>query len=364
MDKKNLLNNQGMTLVEVMIVVTIMSMVGLGTATMMSNVNSVQRRATLKVTAAELQSNLETLLRNDRAWANSINSATNDSLLGCLRDSVTNPANYCQHGIGNSIANFEVRDSAGDVFFQSNTQTIGFNQDGETCNTYVQKPNAGNDACPFRYNLTWYALCPNGEVSCRKPQVIIVGDFEFNPANPADSRNRINEDDFNIEVRRGERVRYEPFEVEHRQVSSDPGVDGQCHNTIGTWKARPLNQEVYDDGDNVVLAGNTLTIQPGRYECEISAQSYGIGAGFNIRFQDTTNAVAYPVGGGTVQYGVATHTTGSFHLDLSAVTNFQLQQRCENNLGSDRQYNFGLPIGSYSATDYTVFSTITCVRSS
>lgn len=355
-------NSLGMSLIEVMIVMTIMSLIGLGTATLMKNMFAIQRRNNLKVVASEIKLNLEKVLKNDTAWGFTVNAGANAGTLNCLKDNIGN----CNHGA--AIGAFNVMNIDNTPYYQSIQATRGFAADGTSnCNAFVNKPAAGSDACPFRYNLRATFTCQGNPApaTCNKPQVRIEGDFIYNPNDLSDPRNRINEADYKIDFIRGARERYEPLQVVYMPTTN--AVTG-CTNT-NTWEPRPLTGETYDAGNNVTVAGNSFTLVPGTYDCKIIAQAYEAIEGFSLQLYSTTKP-PIPVGGGYSNLGTTAYSTSAVQLQLTSPTTFQLRHMCIDNPAgppSSMRGNFdmGIPLetlGTY--LNGTLLTSITCVRTS
>ena len=363
---RKIINSKGMSLVEVMVVLTIMSMIGLGTATMMKNMFSIQKRVDTKSNILQLQNNLETLLKNDDAWGASVTAAANAAKLGCLTDSV---ATTCADGF--TASDWQVFDNTGALFFRADQATRGFTIDGAPCNTFNRV--AGDDTCPLRYDLTWTALCPGTTDPCQKPQVVIVGNLVYAPLNLSDPSQRINVADYQININRGERMRYEPFEITYQVTGlvagpGSGGIPGGACNAGGTIR-RPLSTITYDVGNNVTLntGTSTFTLPAGTFECKITAQGYGANQGFSVEMRDIDNAINYPAGSAYSGPNGTAYAIGTVQLQLTNVggTRFRLQHRCGV---SNSNFDMGIPFdrqglaGDYSTP--TVYTSISCIRSS
>ena len=366
MEQKYLSSTKGMSLIEVMIVITIMSLIGLGTATLMKNMFSIQRRANIKQVVKQYQNELEALLKNDQSWAFTVNLGGNTSSLGCLRDGSAGCANAF------TDTDFQVQDTANAIFFNGNSGTDGFDFNGQRCTAWTA---AGNDACPFRYTLTWVAECPVGVNPCIKPQVVITGTLLYSPVDPSAINNRLNVADYAFTIRRGERVRYEPFELVYEHLSntdSQPNgfVDGggAClPPTTGTGRVvRPLSALSYDAGGNVTFndATDTFTLVAGTYSCKIIAQSFEATTGFSIVLRDMTNNVDYPAGSGFSGPGTTSYASGTVEIQLTAPAGFRLEHECQNSHPDEPTWDMGIPMPAYTTAPGTTFTNISCVRTS
>lgn len=374
-----------MSLIEVMIVMTIMSLIGLGTATLMKNMFSIQKRSSLKNIAEEIRNNLETVLKNDTAWGFSVN---NNASLNCLRDNVGSCAETLFNGNTTSpnagfANNINVWDANGAAWYNAAGAAIGFRADnGNVCNTYNGAGGSGNDVCPFKYTLRIYSECPGATVNCDKPQITVLGLMTFNPQDPSDPRNKLNVDDYIILFQRGERVRYEPLEIIYSENDSSGG--GDC--TANTWVPRPVSSINYDVGGNATITNGPLgqfRLQPGTYECKIIAQGYEALDGFSIRLRNITAGTNLGVVANAFSgWNSSAFATGTIQLQLASASVMQFQHFCSNdNLpspgdGSDHAYppgpcsecEMGIPVpgggGGYGGGSGAIYTTINCIRSS
>lgn len=365
--KSFLFSSRGMSLIEVMIVITIMSLIGLGTATLMKNMFSIQRRAGIKQVVGAYQQELESLLKNDQSWTFTVNDTTNTSKLGCLRDS---SATLC-----NSVAppnwsatDFRVEDTSGALFFNGNSGTAGFDYDGNACNAF--SVTSGHATCAFRYQLRWRAECPPGVNPCRKPQVVIQGTLLYAPLDASAINNRVNTADYSFLIRRGERIRNEPFEIIFEDLDGDANGGGACNP--GGRRIRPLTRVTYDAGGNVSHTPNSpnFTLLPGTYSCKVIAQSFEANLGFSILLEDVTNSRDYPAGSGYSGTGTTSYAVGTVELSLTGNTTFRLIHVCQASHPDNATWDMGIPVptaaGTYSTTpgQGTTYTNISCVRTS
>ena len=393
---------RGMTLIEVMFIVAASSMLGLGMASLFKNVTESQRRVDYRLSLYEIQSRIEQTIRNERAWANTVNNALNNASLGCLRANTAPCANATRGA-------FALFDQSNNLVFNGISATGGLTSLGLPCNTYNA---AGNDACPFRYNLTTQTQCP--AASCAFPEVRVRGTLAFAPGARLQVSQRFNLTDFQIDVTRGFRTRYEPFELRFEDSDNNNNLGGgRCRQN--QWVPRPLNVLVdLGGGDSVVLnAGSQaippdggmplppghvaalapaatnigeFTLRPGAYECHIVAQGFQPRQGFKIRLRDV-NDVVPPIdaGGGEGDPGQVVYSNGTIRFSLKASRTFRLEHFCVGEsdptftpppyapgspplwlqTARERSYYMGLPIASYAGgRDATIYTSVSCVRSS
>lgn len=375
---KFLKNQKGMSLIEIMVVLTVMSLIGLGTTSLIRNLMQIQKRARSTTNISTIRQNLQNTIKNDTAWVQTIANGpgTGPNQIGCLDD---DPATPCNHSadipapLPNDIATytaavaagrgpFDIYDASGNLFYQGSSAGEGFTLEGQPCNTFNNA--GGNDNCPFRYQLTWFANCPNAVSPCIRPQVIVIAQFLNNPASKGDPIYRFDTVDMSFTIKRGERIRHEPFEIT-MEYNADPGGTGTCNGT----EVRPLSRMV-DAANNVTaFGGNQFTLGPGTYECSISANSLGgpTPAGFSIALQDTTNNRLFNVGSAVPAANATAIVSGQVNFDVSANSVFRLIQNCP--IANPSAYALGIPI-PFSGASYTsggrgsVTTTISCNRSS
>lgn len=367
-------SKKGLSLIEVMIVVGIMSLVGLGVTSLLTNVAKVQRKGSVKSELQVVVQNVKANLLDDDSWVQTINAYPLGSpkLIDCLRDDV-DPANYCVSGT--SVSDITLRDPAGNVFYDGETPTAGFQESGAPCNTFDPLPGPGNDDCPFRYDVTVEMTCASGG-TCQKPKVELVASLQVNPASKGQSKFNINTNNYDFDLNRSEEVKYEPLQVRHWQDATTAmaanAAGGECN--YSGWQTRVLNDEVYDQGDNVaLLGGNSFQLQPGSYECEVSAQSFHQPLGYRVQMRMTTApAQTFFIGSGVTAPNAPSSMTGNANFTITAPTTFVIEHYCPaspiaadpNNFNSAPQsaFHMGLPMPDYS--EGSSFTKVECVRSS
>jgi type II secretory pathway pseudopilin PulG len=356
--------NSGFSLIEVMVLVVIMSLIGLGTSTLISNMYNQERRNNVKSVAEQIRFNLETILSNDTAWSHTVTN--NTAKFACLRDNATAPCNNLV-----DINDFDVYNADGNLYYQGNSASGGFDFNGEPCNTFNGAIGSGDSLCPFRYNLSWNAEC-NGAGTCFEPNVRIFGELVYNPADAGIAGTSFNTGAYQLSMVRGGRKRYEPIEIKHIFVGSSPGAAGQC--APGAFTPRTLlanaavvsgaNESFYDPGNNVLSKTATnFELRPGVYDCKISATAYEATTGFNLILRDNTNTQDYPVGSGSSVFLTSAEAKGNVQLTLTGPATFTLEHQC--GIGTTpSEFNKGIPVPRAGGYTGTVFTSISCIRSS
>ncbi len=381
-------SHKGMSLVEIMIVMTIMTLVGLGTATLMKNVVSVQKRTDLKATASIIKSRVEEYIRSETAWEFTV--AANVGLR-CTRAEGSN----CTHNNDNpytgaflsgaSVYDFNLYTETNSIYMRGANPNGGFNRSGEPCNTFNGTAGAGNNNCPFRYNLAAWFFCTNGQPQCQRPEVTIKAELIFNPRDKSEINDRLNTDDYQISVKRKQKVRSESFLIVYKDPNTWNAADeiggGNCRQLsppLPGRQFRPLSDEEFDEGDNVQLTDVrafgylSFTVNAGNYECKITTQSYEAIEGYQVVLEDWTSGSAgarYPAGGGYSGPGTTAHSTQPVQLQLTAPAVFRLRHICQvsrNRVSpappTPRRWDLGIPVPDYN--EPSVYTSISCVRSS
>ncbi len=380
--KVRLLSPKGMSLVEVMILVVVMGLVGLGTATLMKNMVGIQKRTDLKSTINEIKTQLEQYILDDTAWNHSVQSNTE---LACLRDTTPN----CTHNAddmsagpffsGFSAGHFQIFDTQGNVFLRgySGTPNGGFSPDGTRCNTFDADIGDGDDDCPFRYNVAVWYKCVNGQPTCSRPQVFVRGELVYNPEDPAALNARINVDDYRIDLQRGRATRADTFQIVHEDPFppyypvGDQDGGGNCSPGAGNEVPRYFTNETFDTGDNVELLNpvanrgfRRFRMQAGTYECKVATQSFEARQGYSVFLWTVGTGRRFPAGGGFAGPSSTAHSTESVKLVLDDETTFELRHFCAASYNTGRGWDLGIPLQGYTTANPTVYTSITCTRSS
>ena len=172
---------------------------------------------------------------------------------------------------------------------------------------------------------------------------------------------RIDPNEFSFQIIRSERLRYEPFQITYQ-------VSGNVDGGVCDGSRRPLTTVVNDVGNNVKsLAGSRFDLEPGIYDCTITAQVYGIPSGFNIMLESAALANPIPIGNGFTSPWSSTVITGKAHFQTTAAATFEITQNCPNITSwgipatdySDPR-NMGIPNPDYTSS--TTYTEVNCVR--
>ncbi len=343
---------------EILVVLAIVGLMGLGTTTLVTNMLKLNQRTLAKSNLISVKDMIEKNIKNDDAWAQTIcrgnptlagcSPAPAPGRLSCLFDGDNVP---CTHNL--TITNPPLYNRNGEIIYNPGVATSGFTIDGGTCNAF-----GGNDACPFRYNINVVLVCPGTETQCLKPDVRIDATAVVSTGTQASLANRIDTDDYAISFIRNQEVRYEPLEVVH-QVTTNAG-GGNCLN--GTAVPRRLDEITYDVGNNILgLPGNAgVRLRAGEYDCEVIASGFEALDGFTIEVAYPGNSVVIGTGYSDVN-GTAT-VQGNAEVSLAADGIVRIMHTCggPNSVHPEHNFERGIPISDYSSG--TTFTRFTCIR--
>lgn len=129
------------------------------------------RKTNVLATLSQIKSNVEILINNDQAWANTL-SKNND--MACLNKQVT-PVPDCVAS-GNERS-FQLINPSDEVFVDYSNGK-GFTLGGEPCDSFSL--NDGHATCVLSYKLSWQPLCETGS-SCSNPRISVTGELLYAP---------------------------------------------------------------------------------------------------------------------------------------------------------------------------------------
>jgi prepilin-type N-terminal cleavage/methylation domain-containing protein len=357
---KKLNSNIGYSLIELSVVLAIMGLIGLGTATLMKNIYEIQRVQESKVGLLEFSKSLQLALRSETNWQATINHPTNnpDLPLTCQRVGTTAP-NYCLHN--GASGTFNVYLQGPTLFYVSRTATDGLDFSGAPCTTFP------SNNCPFRLNLSVINICTNGETRCANPQTRITGDLiKANIDDPVirktDDRTAALGGTISFEILRGKNTLYEPFEIVNLSDATGAIGGGTCTGFLNQWRVRSLTTVLSNTGNNMNLAANTFNVQPGTYECTISAVGFDQESGFKIRLRDTGGTI-YEIGSAITGDLASATIVGKVELRPVAAIGYTVEHYCGTIPANDPVIpatDMGRPLPNYA--DQTVFTRVYCVR--
>lgn len=372
--------NAGYSLVEILVILAVVGLMGLGTTSMVNNMLRLGQKNEMNSGIRTFKANLETMIRNEDSWMNTIKNTGGAApgLLSCIWE-----GDNIQCNDGLPVNNFDVYDrnpapnpatpppgAAVPIFYQASDVTAGFNTLGQPCNGASPGGGytaAGNDSCPFRFDISATLACPNGNATCLKPTVTITGTLRVSPATDVNLANRVNLNEYNFTIVKTDEVRFEPLEIRYTRFDGGPGFVGTPCGAPGVLVPRPLSDIAYDVGSNVIgpiAAGNSFTLASGIYSCEIAASAYEAVNGFNIFLE--VGGTPQPIGSGFSGLNSTATAVGKIDLDLPANTQIRVMHQCNApGPGNNPNFDMGIPSITGAAANYSAgntFTRVTCIR--
>ena len=292
-------------------------------------------------------------ISNDDAWKNTIIA---NGLTCLVPNATTTP---CTSGVGSvlSLMGAPLPGAAASdppPFCLSNYDTAdgsktGLTKEGSVCTGYSA---TGNDQCPYRMNLMWYALCPfPGDTTCTNPLVTVHGDMVYSPgpvgkANPQSTQ--VNLGKYQINVVRGRSDQNRFFSISESRASGSAAGSCVANGSV----PRNFKPAVVNDPGGYVHNSATLTdtiqLEAGTYDCQISVPGYAVGSFRAFLSNKDTGMVLLA---GTSEYSPAVYgnvaarsmISGTFTL-LSPKNNVQVLEWCSS-LPADPTNTLGVPSG-------------------
>lgn len=383
---KKFLNSRGVSLVEVMVSAAMTAIVSLGVATMMQNSFKEQRKIVLLDTLKNQKSRLETVIRDQGSWNQTINCTptttpacatynNSNQIFAQMRSaSLVSEVSYA------SPVKMVLMDAAGNLAFNlygpsDNGVGNGFSEKGTSCNTFNPVPGSGNDACPFSYRIMVATDCPSG-LDCSNPQLKVVARLIYNPASNGTLNSFANllspvsvsaitdatvDGKYDVVVKRTSSSVNRSFRLTSTFVPASSGCAtagaGTCTTTAlgiaGLGGIHPLTQlrgwtRDYDQNnlvtaDGATSAGRFRFNETGYYGCVISAQAFAT-TGFSLTLYNASTSSSVAVVNTTA--GLWSQSTAVMEVKMNVTNtahNYQLFQRCDN-----------VPGGSPSADNCTL----------
>lgn len=173
------LNEKGFGIVDFLIAMVVTTVSCLLILQIAGQAKEEQARTSLPLQLDLIRQNLMTLIQSSSPWTDTI---TRNPGMACLLNTTAcvDPSNATR-----SISNqaFALWDgSSATAYYDGTSSSNGFTLGGTPCTTYSSQ---GNDACPFHYDLTWTAICPDPATpaTCINPTVLISATLKFSPKN-------------------------------------------------------------------------------------------------------------------------------------------------------------------------------------
>lgn len=165
----------GFSLIEILVTLAVSGVVIISVATVLTWTTQIKVRSMGRVQMELVKQILIQNLSSPASWSMTVSK--NQPSMACLLPDSTTPCTP------NQPARFSLWDAGGNLIFDATDPAAGFNAMGEPCNPQAFAMAGGNDACPFRYELQWSAVCdPSGTPTCINPQVLLNAHLYYRPA--------------------------------------------------------------------------------------------------------------------------------------------------------------------------------------
>lgn len=361
-------NNKGLTLIELLVSVGLISIVSLGVMSIIGNMQAEQNKAMLQNTLRSLKSQIEYLIRDPSAWSQTINythatfpynsSARFNSLRSMSLVNITG-FNYKSDATSEKIILFTSTgdpDEAFNLLGPADTSGNGFTIQGTKCTTFNI---TGNDLCPISYRLLVGYACPGSVNTCNNPQMRIVARLVYSPQSRSllrfktmlnefsgsDIRNEADIRRYDVLIDKVSSQGNRSFSIASR-FTSVSGADNCNDNGAGTCTlaltTHPLTSSVgwvnVSGSSSLVNLGaganqNISFNEPGNYSCTITVPAFATGGFYADFFNSTTNTI---VGQGSTVAGKWSQSSAVFEAKFSVSPSgindrYIVRQRCDNN---------------------------------
>ena len=166
-------SHAGLGMVEVITIVGLFSFVVLAIGGLNLQLSKQQNQSTSLVQLDLVRRNLIAIPLNSDAWKYTIAAPQNPNM-ACLKDNTPCTVDGSTDGAPLQNQLFALFDAGNQLFYDSTSLQNGFSFAGTGCKTFSQ---TGDDTCPFRFELTWSAICTPG--NCIAPQVKINAPLSY-----------------------------------------------------------------------------------------------------------------------------------------------------------------------------------------
>lgn len=176
----------GIVLINALFIFALGTVVSIGMVHSLSLLQNRFQARTAPVQLDIVRRNIQSLLMSQAAWQATV---ARNSSMACLSSS---SSSCVVPGTTQPLSNqtFALYDGASSQpYFDATRATNGFTANGRPCTGF--NSNEGNDACPFRFELRWSAVCTN-PASCVQPQVQVSATLRYVPKTPSAVMNLAN----------------------------------------------------------------------------------------------------------------------------------------------------------------------------
>lgn len=159
---------RGVGVTEILISIVMLSIAVFGSLLVLERSSAENQRENTMLDAANLRSFIVETVISEMAWQNTTNDSSNRREMRCLTQGTRCPS---------SQTAFRLLDQGRRVLTDPGQPSLGFDRQLNLCQSFPLDPNELSDACPFRYDLRWRAICLN--VPCSRQSVVVEGRLDY-----------------------------------------------------------------------------------------------------------------------------------------------------------------------------------------
>jgi type II secretory pathway pseudopilin PulG len=371
-------NEKGMSLIEVLVAAGLMIIVASGLVGIVTSMNKEQNNQTRISALRELKTRFQFLLSDQNSWNQTLasNATAGNALAVCIKNKTT-----CSSA---GISDLVIRDANNAVFFDPPpfgtavpaAGSNGFTDKGAPCTAF--NGTTGNDLCPITYKVVWEPICPLSG-ACINPLIRVTVRTMYKPSATAqvtsfslgnttgaagwtDDSNPANTGKYDVVIKRSASSISKAFSY---QIISGALGGGSCNVTpaVTTRGAvAPLWTVSSDPFGLATVSAGVFTIKAGTYSCKLTAAGWAVD-----NFFVQLNQVGIGVVPGSIGTANASSTsyvqsiaTSNPVLSLSADTDFRVEQSCQVNSIAPTNFNMGMPSVPYGIP--SILATLTCTQ--
>lgn len=335
-------NNRGLSLVESMIAIGILTVAIAGSVSAFSSFQKYIVLSRAKTTLVNMRNEVLERMRGDKSWERSIRL----SGMNCLWD-----GSDCNGAAFNLTL---CREDENDV---ANCIT-----DADRVSIEGVRGCAGdNMQCPFTVQLTAPNTCV--AANCQPTSVAINFGITVTPEFTA-TYGALETAKYAILFNRNLGTLNEAFSA----VEVIGNVNsGSCGVAGGAWVQRSLTRFLNNADTNATIAGGDLVLVPGRYKCDVNVPAYAVNS-FRIKVRDTASGWESVHGTGfalrtAANAGVQASATTSFDQTFAAAATLRILFMAERCAAIEvNSKGLKVPLVGGVAYNETPLSVITCTR--
>jgi hypothetical protein len=164
------LNNAGVSLVSVLVSISVLAVCSYLLMTSYQTVFVTKSRINDQLSTFLFRARVMGVLGSQEGMARTI---AKNPIMSCMNDKVNKGCLSLKSSAPIPIKLVDANDT---VLTDPSNPSLGFAPDGSICTSY--NSSSGNDACPFRFDITWKPICdPDITDSCYNPQSEVKASF-------------------------------------------------------------------------------------------------------------------------------------------------------------------------------------------